>query len=726
MTDLLISCLCVTEGRPAFMPWLLWCFDRQRWPRRELVIVDGSSEASPFPDRDDVCVIRVPAGTSIGAKRNRALEAARGAIITWFDDDDWQHPEKLSRLASSLGSGALAAGPSTGWFVDLSTGQCAPHSSPAGHIVFNGAGFLREPALSVRFREDVARGSDSHWMLELAARHPGQTAVLNGPPLFWWLCHQWNISNPARGKQLVRPLSDLKSVLGEDAWADTDVALDALRHRLDETRRDPSLHAAIERAIVNAPDSHPNGKAAAACGQPARRVSACLLSWKRPQNLQQIVDSLHGHDFIDEILVWNNNPEVHLTLVGSKVRVIPSRSNLVCYGRFACAAQARNEIIYVQDDDVIVQNLPALYRQFLGDDTRITHTLSEQHYQTRERCHYAEAHVALLGWGSFFQKPWLNVLDTCVQKFGSDPLFLREADKFFTILLRRRHNTLPGDLRYFADSNTPGLALWRDPDHELYKSLAVRRALQVLRESKSVRYPITWNVVIPCHNYGRYLHDAVRSVLTNDADFVVTIVDDASTDQTPDLCREFARKYDHVSWIRLDENAGVSHARNRGIAAVDSLFVVLLDADDYLGPNYLYEAEKLLRSGADVVNTDAILFGTSLGRWPVPKSTSLAMLLQRNSVHYCSAFQRSYWAQAGGFDEEMLNWEDYEFWIRVAKLGARIRGMSGDHFYYRQHAPSRSRQAEQIKPQLWNYITRKHRDLFSAAREGATNPRTAQ
>ena len=53
----LVSCLCVTEGRAEFMPWLLWCFDRQTWRSRELVILDSSER--PFDDstRDDVRVV---------------------------------------------------------------------------------------------------------------------------------------------------------------------------------------------------------------------------------------------------------------------------------------------------------------------------------------------------------------------------------------------------------------------------------------------------------------------------------------------------------------------------------------------------------------------------------------------------------------------------------------------------------------------------------------------
>ena len=59
----LVSCLCVTEGRPAFMPWLLWCFDRQQWPHRELVIVDSSPQPFQAGGRDDVRVVTAPPGT---------------------------------------------------------------------------------------------------------------------------------------------------------------------------------------------------------------------------------------------------------------------------------------------------------------------------------------------------------------------------------------------------------------------------------------------------------------------------------------------------------------------------------------------------------------------------------------------------------------------------------------------------------------------------------------
>src|ERR1700723_3055650 len=80
-------------------------------------------------------------------------------------------------------------------------------------------------------------------------------------------------------------------------------------------------------------------------------VTVCLLSWKRPHNLPGILATLRDLWFVGEILIWNNDTSVELVIDAPKTRVIDSDRNLICFGRFACAAKARNEVIYVQDDD---------------------------------------------------------------------------------------------------------------------------------------------------------------------------------------------------------------------------------------------------------------------------------------------------------------------------------------------------------------------------------------
>ena len=88
----------------------------------------------------DVRVISLPPGRRVGSKRNIALQESHGEIITWFDDDDWQHPHKLAWLVEALHNGVLYAG-ARGWCG--SGGMAVLHRSWAA-VVFNSAGFRRK------------------------------------------------------------------------------------------------------------------------------------------------------------------------------------------------------------------------------------------------------------------------------------------------------------------------------------------------------------------------------------------------------------------------------------------------------------------------------------------------------------------------------------------------------------------------------------------------------
>ena len=233
----LISCLAVTENRPAFMPWLLWNYDRQRWARRELVIVDSSRDTFATR-RADIRVILSAPGTGVAAKRNRALAEARGTIVTWFDDDDWQHPAKLAILARALAGGARWAGPCQSWFVDLGTLRAAKYRAQGRHPIFNGAGFRIELARREDFPTELAKASDTRWMRALARRSSEGAALLDAPT-FFWLCHNRNLSNPAQRRRFTLAPGTLAAAFGADAWGDTDRALADLQARLKAPAPEP-------------------------------------------------------------------------------------------------------------------------------------------------------------------------------------------------------------------------------------------------------------------------------------------------------------------------------------------------------------------------------------------------------------------------------------------------------------------------------------------------------
>jgi len=223
----------------------------------------------------------------------------------------------------------------------------------------------------------------------------------------------------------------------------------------------------------------------------------------------------------------------------------------------------------------------------------------------------------------------------------------------------------------------------------------------------------TWGIAITCHNYAHYLGEAVESVLANDVPSLICIVDDASSDNTEEIAADFARRNPNIQYLRNQARRGFAKSLNRAVTALETDFIVHLDADDRLGPHYLREASQMLAHRTDVVNPDAIVFGGRQERWIAPEITTLEMLLERNSVHCAAAYRRWLWFMAGGIDEQIPYWTDYEFWIRLAAVGARIRGLHGDHFFYRMHEGSRTESADRIKPDLEQYLRRKHAALYA-------------
>jgi glycosyltransferase involved in cell wall biosynthesis len=102
----LISCLMVTRGAINPARFAIECYQRQTHPQRELVIVtDTLSDA--FRDHirslndQSIRVVEVPAAP-LGDLRNLSVEAARGALVAQWDDDDLCHPERLTRQYEAL------------------------------------------------------------------------------------------------------------------------------------------------------------------------------------------------------------------------------------------------------------------------------------------------------------------------------------------------------------------------------------------------------------------------------------------------------------------------------------------------------------------------------------------------------------------------------------------------------------------------------------------------
>jgi hypothetical protein len=165
----LISCLCVTN-RPGFEPWVRWNYTKQTHPDRELVIVSG--------------------GPLLWARRE-ALRLAKGTHVAWFDDDDWQHPERLA-LSWQRSQGGGIVGSRRSFFLDVRNMRVAPYVGRTE--IFNSLLVPIEIARSLPAAEGVG------WLSGLRLLQP-QSFVTFGrnanadPLLFFWLVHGRNVRN---------------------------------------------------------------------------------------------------------------------------------------------------------------------------------------------------------------------------------------------------------------------------------------------------------------------------------------------------------------------------------------------------------------------------------------------------------------------------------------------------------------------------------------------------
>jgi len=212
-----------------------------------------------------------------------------------------------------------------------------------------------------------------------------------------------------------------------------------------------------------------------------KKVSACLLSWKRPKNMQKIVDHLRTHSFIDDIVIWNNNSEIDLNtyVQGGDVHIINHHENVGPYGRFLCSKHARHHWIFTQDDDCLVKDIEEIYATFCKDPSRIAYGLTVPRWNNRKAYIHESAQMAFIGWGGFFQKEWISVFDMYTKQYGEDMLLHEEADKIFSILQNRYHNTIKVNAEHLPGESGPE-AMWIGKNHWKNGKEAEKRACSLL------------------------------------------------------------------------------------------------------------------------------------------------------------------------------------------------------------------------------------------------------
>ena len=199
-------------------------------------------------------------------------------------------------------------------------------------------------------------------------------------------------------------------------------------------------------------------------------------------------------------------------------------------------------------------------------------------------------------------------------------------------------------------------------------------------------------IVTPCFNSAAFIRETVASVINqNERDWEYILIDDGSTDETPQILAEFESSDFRIRVVR-QENQGTSRARNLGAAeaARDSKYLLFLDHDDLLEPDALHTSSEYLDArpqvglvGCQIEEIDeqgAPIASPGRSRW-APSVFGIPRPLRANEVEtpfvtfYCATgqgpfamFRRSIFEKTEGWTTEFWPHEDTDMFCQMALL----------------------------------------------------------
>ena len=206
------------------------------------------------------------------------------------------------------------------------------------------------------------------------------------------------------------------------------------------------------------------------------------------------------------------------------------------------------------------------------------------------------------------------------------------------------------------------------------------------------------SVYIVNHNYGRYLEQAIESVLNQSfGDFELLIFDNGSSDGSTEIIARYAR-HEQVAAFWQD-NIGLSRTNNLAIRRSRGQYVLRLDADDYLHPNALELLAGTLDRRPDVglVFPDYFLVDADGKVLEVMQRHNFdqVTLLDQPAHGACTMIRRECLEALNGYDESYHCQDGWDLWVRfIRRYG--VANLNLPLFYYRKHGNSLSDNEQRI------------------------------
>ena len=204
----------------------------------------------------------------------------------------------------------------------------------------------------------------------------------------------------------------------------------------------------------------------------------------------------------------------------------------------------------------------------------------------------------------------------------------------------------------------------------------------------------TITVLMPVHNAGPFLREAIESVLSQThTDFELLIIDDGSTDDSEGIVRSFSDA--RIRYVRHDRNRGLVAVLNEGLGLSRGHYIARMDADDVMRADRLakqfdfleaHPAIDVVAAFVDFINTDGEVTGSwDTDRAAVSEPEIRAMMPRTNCIAHPTVMMRADIARSTGY---AAGHEDWDLWLRLLAKGRRIAKIPEVLLHYRIHVNS--------------------------------------
>lgn len=234
---------------------------------------------------------------------------------------------------------------------------------------------------------------------------------------------------------------------------------------------------------------------------------------------------------------------------------------------------------------------------------------------------------------------------------------------------------------------------WQPVIEEL---LSLYHNLENRPENRSV------SIIIPNHNYSQWVGEAIESALNQTVKCEVIVIDDKSTDDSLQVIQRYRRS---VTVIENTVNLGVAETRNKAIKQASGEFIVCLDADDILRPNFVEKHlavlndrdEAIAYAPIDLIDADGTFRNQRLFR---AAANPALQGRGKNQIPSCCMFRKSFWTRVGGYEQRYSPAEDAQLWLKIFSYGGIPRRAANESLMdYRVHTNSLSARGF---PNWWN------------------------